>query len=483
MKLSNLLENLEYEVVKGDIATDIVNIAYDSRKVQNGYLFVCIEGYKTDGHNYIDSACENGARAILVMHDVEVNADITIIKIKNTRLALAEIANTFYENPSKDFNLIGITGTKGKTTTTYMIKSILEADNRLVGLIGTISNKIGEKEITAERTTPESYDLQGLFNDMKDAAVDSVVMEISSHALELYRVSASDFDIGVFLNLTQDHLDFHSTFENYFEAKLKIFDLCKVGIINIDSDYGKLAYERAKKLNKKIYTLGISSEADFMAKNIKLNQGSVGYDVITPWENGRISVNIPGKFTIYNSLAAIAVCLCMNVTLEIVQKGISNIKVPGRAEIIETGKDFTVMIDYAHSPDSLENILTTIKGYAKGRIVCLFGCGGDRDRKKRAIMGRISGEIASFTILTSDNPRTEDPEFIINEIEEGIKETNAEYIKITDRKEAIRYAILNAKRDDVILLAGKGHETYQMFKDKTVTFDEAKIVKDILLNG
>lgn len=478
MLLQKLLTGLENQIISGSIDIDISGIAYDSRKVKKGFVFVCVEGYKVDGHSYIDSAIQNGASAIIVQKNINAKQCVSVIKVDDTRLALSHISNLYFDNPSKKFNLIGVTGTKGKTTITYMIKSILEARGQKTGLIGTISNKIGEEVLPAERTTPESYDLQELFSYMNKFGADSVVMEVSSHALELHRVSKSDFDIGIFSNLTQDHLDFHKNFENYFNAKAKLFKMCKKGIVNIDSSYGEQMLKKA--VGCEVVTYGIEKDADIKAYDIKKSSEGVHFKLRSKWGNHDINVNIPGEFSVYNALAAIGAACLMNIPFEDIKKGLEMVNVPGRAEIIEIDKDFTVMIDYAHSPDSLKNILEAVKEYAPGRVVCLFGCGGDRDRAKRPIMGEISGKMADYTIITSDNPRTEKPEEIIDEIEVGIKKTNAAYIKIVDRKEAIKHAIMNAKPKDIIVLAGKGHETYQIFDDKSVHFDEREIIREIL---
>ncbi|MDP4179781.1 MAG: UDP-N-acetylmuramoyl-L-alanyl-D-glutamate--2,6-diaminopimelate ligase [Bacillota bacterium] len=477
MILKELVEGLELIDVKGNLDIEISNIAYDSRKVRSGTLFVCIEGFKVDGHNFIAAAIENGVSALLVQKEVEAPEGVTVIRVENTRFALAYASDVYFNHPSANFALYGVTGTKGKTTTTFMLKDILEKAGQKVGLIGTVANFIGNETIPTERTTPESYDLQALFGDMVEKNVDSVVMEVSSHALELHRVGCCQYDIGVFTNLTQDHLDFHETFENYFNAKIKLFDMCKKVLINIDSGYGKRAKEAAKR---EVYTYGIEKEADLRAVNIKTNPDSVEFDLISPWVNCRIKVNIPGIFSVYNALAAIGCSLLGGISIEHIKEALENIRVPGRAEVVYTDDKFTVIIDYAHSPDSLENILMTLKGYAKGRVVCLFGCGGDRDKTKRPIMGEISGKLADFTIITSDNPRTEEPQRIVSDIEEGVKRTDGSYVAIVDRKEAIKFALANAIKDDIILLAGKGHETYQIFKDKTIHFDEREVVKELL---
>jgi len=477
MVLKELLNGLKLLDVKGSLDINISSIAHDSRKVRKNTLFVCIEGFKADGHKFIPTAIENGVKAILVQKDVSVPEGITVVRVENTRLALASVSNILFGQPSKSFRLIGVTGTKGKTTTTFMVKSIMEAKGQKVGLIGTVANIIGKVVIPADRTTPESYDLQELFADMVEKEVDSVVMEVSSHALELNRVGCCDFDIGVFTNLTRDHLDFHETFENYLNAKIKLFKMCKNALVNIDSEYGQRVKDSA---SCKVYTYAVQKDADIKAINIIKHSDSVEFDLVSPWKNGHIKVNIPGLFSVYNALAAIGCSFLEGINFDKIQEGLASISVPGRAEVVPVGKDYTVMIDYAHSPDSLENILTTLKGYATGRVVCIFGCGGDRDRTKRPIMGEISGELADFSIITSDNPRTEEPDQIVKEIEEGIKNTNGAYITIVDRTEAIKYALLNAKPNDIILLAGKGHETYQIFKDKTIHYDEREVVKGIL---
>lgn len=477
MVLKDLLGELKVISCSGDLSIPVTCIAYDSRKALKGSIFVCIEGHETDGHKFAGDAVENGASALIVQKNVPGYEGITVVKVENTRYALAHMANIFYNSPSTRFKLIGVTGTNGKTTTTYFTKSILEKTGEKVGLIGTIAIRIGDEMIPAERTTPESLDLQKLFSDMVEKAANSVVMEVSSHSLELHRVDCSDFDIGIFTNLTRDHLDFHITFDNYLNAKAKLFKRCKYGLVNIDDSRARQIIEKAEC---KIYTYGIDRDADIRAENIKTYPDSVEYELSTPWGRENMKVSMPGRINVYNSLAAAGAALLCGCTLEDVKKGLLSVKVPGRSEVVYTGRDFTVIIDYAHTPDGLENILNIVKGYAPGRVVSVFGCGGDRDRAKRPIMGEISGRLADFTIITSDNPRTEEPDAIINEIEEGIKGTSGKYIKITNRREAIRYAIENALPGDVVALAGKGHETYQIFNGKTIHFDEREVVQEIL---
>jgi UDP-N-acetylmuramoyl-L-alanyl-D-glutamate--2,6-diaminopimelate ligase len=340
--------------------------------------------------------------------------------VKNTRYAIAYISDIFFGQPSNRLDIIGVTGTKGKTTTTYMIKSILEAARQKVGLIGTLGTRIGDEMIQTERTTPEAYDLQYIFSEMKEKNVDSVVMEVSSQGLELHRVSCCNFDIGIFTNLSQDHIspNEHNSMEDYFNAKLKLFKMCKTGIVNIDHPYGE---EVIQKAECRVLTYGIEKDADIKALNIISNKSYVEFDLLSPWGERSIKVSAPGRFSIYNALAAIGASGVMGVSTDNMAEGLEKISVPGRAEIIYTGNGFAVITDYAHTPDSLENILKTIKNSSEGRVVCVFGCGGDKDRIKRPLMGEISGRIADFTIITSDNPRTEEPYTIIREIEEGIK--------------------------------------------------------------
>ena len=480
MLLEKILEGLEGIRCNEEIVdVEIASIAYDSRKVTRGSLFVCVEGYRQDGHEYVDDAIRKGAIAILACKEIEVPKEVILIKHHNTRKALAEVSSNFYQSPTKKINLIGVTGTKGKTTTTFMIKSMLEQKGHKVGLIGTIANYVGEKIIPSERTTPESLELQQMFLEMKEQGVDSVVMEVSSHSLDLYRVHACEFDVGVFANLSRDHLDFHMNFENYFDAKSKLFDICKYGVVNIDDQYGRRILEESKC---ETISFGIENESNVRAENIKISPEGTRFEVVDKRSNEKIeiSVPIPGRFSAYNALAAIAACQRYDISVENIINGLKSLKVPGRAETVETNGEVAVVVDYAHSPDSLENILQAVNAYATGRIVVIFGCGGDRDRTKRPIMGEIAGKLAGFTVITSDNPRTEDPDAIIAEIEEGIKKTRGEYIIISDRRKAIEYAIKNFRKDDVILIAGKGHETYQIFKDRTIHFDDREAALEVM---
>lgn len=480
MKLSELLLNYKYDILYGDVSCDVINIAYDSRKVKENYLFICIEGYKTDGHSYASIAVENGSNVLIVQKEINIekyNNLKAIIKVEDTRECFAYISSIFFGLPSKDFYMVGVTGTKGKTTTTYMIKSIFEKYNEKVGLVGTIRNMIGNEILPTDKTTPESYDLQNLFVEMKSKSINSVVMEVSSHALDLYRVGFINYDIGIFTNLSRDHLDFHHNFENYLNAKIKLFNQSKIGLVNIDNEYGEEVVKRAKC---KVYTMGINKDSDIMAYDIVEKRESVEFKVRSIWGNSSFKINVPGRFMVYNALASIATALIRGIEFNYIKEALSNISVPGRAELVDIKKDYSIIIDYSHTPDSLENILKTMKDFVKGKLICVFGCGGDRDKTKRPIMGEISAKLADFTIITSDNPRTEDPDSIINEIEIGVKNNTKNYVKITDRRLAIKHSMMIAKKDDIVILAGKGHETYQIFKDKTIHFDEREVIFELL---
>lgn len=478
MLLKKLMESLETEGVKGNRNLEIQGVAYDSRKVKQDYIFVCVDGKTVDGHSFIPFALENGAKALIVEKDVEVPPDVTVIRVKDSRLALACISDTFYGHPSAKFKLVGITGTKGKTTTTYMVKAILEKHQKKVGLIGTLGSRIGSEHLATQRTTPESLDLQSIFEEMVEKEVSHVVMEVSSQGLALNRVTYCQYEIGVFTNITQDHIGpkEHQSFEEYLEAKKKLFQMCKIGLINKDAKYSD---QVMKDATCSIMTYGIDKDAEIKAVEIEHYPSSVCFKVLTPWFSGPIKVGMPGKFSVYNALAAIGVCGMLGADLKAVQEGLERISVPGRAEVIYSGDDYTVLTDYAHTPDSFENILTTFKAFAPGRLVCVFGCGGDRDKSKRPIMAEIASRLADFTIITSDNPRTEEPEAILDDIEKGIAGTKAHYIRMVDRREAIKYAMKNYQPKDVIILAGKGDETYQIFGTKQIHFDEREVVREI----
>lgn len=471
MTLTNLLNNINIISKKIISDSEITGITIDSRKVEPGFAFICFEGTKSDGHDYIKSAIHQGAKTIITQKETEDFEGVNIVRVEKGREVVAKLANNFYSCPSKNFKLIGITGTKGKTTTTYMIKSVLEQKGLKVGLIGTIESKIGDVTLkTSANTTPDAVELQQIFATMADNNVDVVVMEVSSHALDLKRVDGSEFDIGVFTNLSQDHLDYHKDFETYFTAKKLLFNQCKLGIVNIDSEYGKRVIKETPCVHK---TYAIDVEADIAASNLESSAKCVTFDV----GESKFTVKIPGKFSVYNALSTISVARELGCTDDEIQAGFDNVVVPGRSEIVRIDTDYTVMVDYAHSPESLKSILLSTKEYAKGRVISVFGCGGDRDRTKRPIMGRISGEIADYTIITSDNPRTEDPEAILDEVEGGIKEVTNNYVRVVARELAIKEALKIAKKDDIVVIAGKGHETYQILKDETIHFDDREQVE------
>jgi UDP-N-acetylmuramoyl-L-alanyl-D-glutamate--2,6-diaminopimelate ligase len=474
------------ELVKGLDGVNIIgkninveNLSYSTSTVSKNCLFFCIEGLKNDGHNFAQKAVDNGAKVLVISKEVEVKGDVTKIKVQDTREAMSIISSNFYGNPSEKLDVIGITGTNGKTTSTFMIKSIIDLYGKRTGLLGTIYNIIGEKVEEAKRTTPESMDLQGIFSEMQQNGVQSCIMEVSSHSLDLKRVEGVKFKAGIFTNLTQDHLDFHGNMEDYFNAKMKLFDNCEVAVINLDDEYGSKALKMIK--NSKIITYGIERESDVYAKDIVITGEGTGFtlcykDIFVP-----IRLHLPGKFNVYNALGCAAASIGMGIEIDIIKKGLESLEnVPGRSEKINSKKGFTIVIDYAHTPDGIINILNTAREYTSSRLVALFGCGGDRDKTKRPIMGRAAGSIADFCIVTSDNPRTEDPTEIIKDIIPGVVETKCPYIIIEDRRRAIQYAIENGKKGDVIVIAGKGHETYQILKDTTIPFDEREIVKDIL---
>lgn len=488
MELRKILSGLEGIKAKGNTEIDIENLENDSRKVTTGTIFFAIKGFEVDGHNFVNDAILKGASAVVVqegsdLKSIQLNDHVTLIVVPNTRYALAIAASNFYGNPSKKFKLVGITGTKGKTTTTYMLKSILEKQGQKVGLIGTIATYIGDKKISDNsRTTPESIELQKIFADMVKEKVDTVVMEVSSQSLKLHRVDGCSFDIAVFTNFSEDHISEkeHPDMKDYFESKVKLFQMCKTGFINADDLY----VSKTKKIVPEcdIKTYGIDNTCDLLAKDVTIANTGSDFKVKLIDKNERIKVGIPGRFSVYNALAAISVALKMGVKPENIKTALEEVRVLGRSELIPNKNEFAIMIDYAHSPESLENILRAVKSYTVGRVISLFGCGGDRDKGKRSIMGEISGRIADFTIITTDNPRSEEPKEIIEEIENGMKKTKGKYICIEDRVEAIKYAIHMATKRDIIVLAGKGHEPYQEIKGKTYPFDERVIVKDIINN-
>ena len=481
MELSQVLAKIEGLVLRGDINREVTSIEYDSRHVTSGSMFVAVKGFKTDGHEYINAAIQNGATTVAIedgMYDVEsIPKNVNVVISKDTRNLLALSACNFYSHPSREFKLVGVTGTKGKTTTTYMIKAILEKAGKKVGLVGTIANFIGDEEIPTERTTPESVDLQKLFRRMADEKVDVVVMEVSSHSLALQRVAGMTFDYAIFTNLTQDHLDFHKTFDNYLEAKAKLFTVAKEGFVNCDDMY---ASRLMKLATCPITTYGIDNNPFVSARDIIITNSYSEFKLPFNKMIQKIRVSIPGRFTVYNALAAICVSIKLGASVENIVSALENIKVPGRSEIVPNMRGYTIIVDYAHTPDSLENIIKACKTYTKGNVICVFGCGGDRDTAKRPMMGEISGRLASYTVITTDNPRTEEPEAIVKQIEDGIKKTKGKYKIIVDREKAIEHALRKATKNDLVLVAGKGHETYQEINGVKHHFDDREVIANIL---
>jgi len=481
MLLENILKNINYTVSKGRIDTEVNEIRYDNRKVSKGDVFVCIKGTKADGHDFAEDALKRGAAVIICERKLELPGEYTEIIIEDGRKALALISANFFGNPSEKIKILGITGTNGKTTTAFMIKSILDKSGIKTGLIGTIANYIGDREIKTERTTPESYELQKLFKDMADEGVQCCVMEVSSHSLELDRVYGIRFNVGIFTNLTRDHLDFHGTFENYYRAKYKLFESSEYKVINIDDEYGKrLRQDLMNEGKDNVITFSTGSSGEFKGENI-ISQGVFSYfDAVSNDERIKVSLQIPGEYNVHNALGAIAAARVMNISWKDIADALKETVVKGRCERTggEFHKDFEIIIDYAHTPDGLENILSAARKFAEGRLICIFGCGGDRDRQKRGEMGEIATRLCDYVIVTSDNPRTEDPMGIINDIVKDLKKDNYEVIK--NRKQAIEKGISIAEAKDVIIIAGKGHETYQILKDRVIDFDEREVVREIL---
>ena len=460
---------------------EITGIAYDSRNVADGNIFVCIKGFETDGHKYAKKAEESGAALIVAEDKIDVN--VPVWYVDNSRRALASLSATFYGDPSKKFKLIGVTGTNGKTTITYLIKSILETAGKSVGIIGTNQNIIGDKVLVTKSTTPttpNSLELQQLFAEMVEGGAEYVVMEVSSHALALDRVYGCHFDVGIFTNLTRDHLDFHGTMENYLQAKAKLFDISEKGVVNYDDAGGR---QIAAEKDCDFITTGFGENCDVRASDMKITARGDEFNITYKGQVYPISIQIPGKFSVYNAICAAGAAIQSGFDMETIQRGLSAAKgVLGRVEVVPTDTDYTVIIDYAHTPDGLENIIKSVKEFARGRVITLFGCGGDRDATKRGIMGEIAGRYSDYSIITSDNPRTEDPISIVAMIEQGMKESGGEYTVIVDRRKAIGYALDFAQKDDVIILAGKGQETYQIIGKEKHDFDERVVVWDYLNN-
>lgn len=481
MKLKELLGNYKFTLLKGNLDAKISGIKNDSRKITKGDLFIAEKGYTVDGHQFINSAIEKGAVAVIIDKEIEIEQDIAVIKVEDSIDALAWVSGIYFGNPWKSLDTIGITGTNGKTSTSYFIKNIFEKEGKKSGIIGTIGAIIGDEEITIDNTTPNSLTIQNILKQMLNEKIDTAIMEVSSHALELKRVNYMFFDVGLFTNLTKDHLDYHKTMDSYFQSKSKLFSMTrKYNIINIDDEYGrKLVNIIGDEIP--LLTYGIKNKSDVYASDIKLTLNKVGFNLHTPKGEVPITLNVPGEFSVYNALAAATCAIAYDIDLDTIKKGLESVEgIKGRFEVIPTNTDYTVIIDFAHTADGLEKVLTVIDEFAKGRKIVVFGAGGNRDRSKRPEMGETVGNRADISIVTSDNPRFEEPENIINDILIGMMRTKGEYVKIVDRKKAIEYALDIAKPQDIILLAGKGHELHTIVKGETIPFDERQIVLEHL---
>ncbi len=480
MYLDKVIDNLDVEYIKGNKMVEINELRYDSRNIEPGDLFICVQGFKTDGHKYIDAALKKEANAVVIDKDLDnYDENITYVKVPNSRIAMPQLAKNFFENPLQEIDLIGVTGTNGKTTTTYLIKEILNHQGYKTGLIGTIEVFDGEKSIDASRTTPESIDIYRYLAEMRDKGVKYTVMEVSSHALALHRVDTMDFTAGVFTNLTQDHLDYHETMEEYAGEKAKLFKKLKTNgkaVINNDDDFSQFFKDST---TNEIITYGIKNDSDLRAEDLELSLEGVKFTL----NNLRYDLNLTGKFNIYNSLAAVGAAKSLGISEELIKESLESVKgIPGRFETINIGQDFTVIVDYAHTPDSMINVLEAVKHFEHKDIIVVFGCGGERDKGKRPIMGQIAVEKGDYVVVTTDNPRSEEPEIIIKEILKGIKSSQYDtpYTVEVEREAAIYEAINKARKDDVVVIIGKGHETYQVFADKTIDFNDKVVAKKAL---
>lgn len=484
MNLEDIIDNFKINKISGKNNIDIKDIKNDSRLVEKGDMFIAEKGYTVDGHEYIESAISNGAIAVVTEKGILDYDDITWIEVENSVDAMAKFSSNFYQRPWEHMKMIGITGTNGKTSTTYFLKSIFDQIFKKTGIIGTNGALIGDKHININNTTPNSLTIHRILDNMHKEYVDTCIMEVSSHALELERVKYMKFDIALFTNISKDHLDYHGTMENYYKAKAKLFEkVKKYNILNIDDYYGKRLFNEIHS-DIPLITYGIIEKADISASNIEHGLSFIKFKLNIKEDSIDIKLNTPGEFSVYNALAAASIAHVSNVKLDDIKSGLETLGgVRGRFEVVPIDKDYTVIIDFAHTADGLEKVLKVIDEFAKARKIVLFGAGGDRDRTKRPEMGETVGKHADLSIVTSDNPRNEDPEKIIDDVLEGTKLSGGEYVKIIDRKEAIIYALENAKKDDIILLAGKGHELYTMIKGEKIPFDERQIVMDYLKNS
>ncbi len=480
--VSGLLKNLDYQIIKGTREGEITALVYDSRRVTKDCMFVCIKGAVYDSHEHVEEITAKGARVIVAEREVEVPEGVTLVLVADTRYALSLLSAAYFDHPADRLKVIGITGTKGKTTTTFMIKGILEHAGYRVGLIGTIETIIGETHIPANNTTPESYLVQEYFAQMVEAGCQICVMEVSSQGLMMHRTAGIPFEIGIFTNLAPDHIgpNEHASFEEYAACKGMLFRQCRMGIANADDGHFEQVLEGHTCT---LETIGFSEKADYRASGVELI-GRPGYLGVRYHISGKmdmdVEIDVPGTFSVYNSLVAIAVCEHFNVSADDLREALKVVKTKGRIEMVPVSKDFILMIDYAHNAMSLESLLLTLKEYRPKRLVCVFGCGGNRSRLRRYEMGEVSGRLADLTVITSDNPRFEEPQAIMDDIKVGMGRTDGAYVEICDRKEAIRYVIEHGQKGDVIVLAGKGHEDYQEIKGKKYPMDERDLIREVL---
>ncbi len=484
MILRELLHEIDTIKILGNIEQDITGIYYDSRKAVPGSIFICITGLKTDGHQYITQAVENGAVAVVVEKEGFYIDGITFIQVSDTRQVIAFLAANFYKKPSEDLRVIGVTGTNGKTTVTHLIKAILEEHGCKTAIIGTLYAKVGDTEKEFGHTTPESIDIEEFIRLSLEEGSYYLVMEVSSHALDLHRVDGIDFDVAVFTNLTQDHLDYHEDMNSYKNAKLKLFTMLKgkenqFSVINADDKWAPFFIEKA---GKKAITYGLSNKADVQATNIETSLKGSSFTVKYQEKSWDVKIKLIGMFSIYNVLAAISFALGEKINPEIIKSALEKVAgVPGRFETVNCGQNFSLVVDYAHTPDGLENILKTGRQVVENRLITVFGCGGDRDKTKRPLMGEIAARLSDFCVVTSDNPRSEEPETIIADIIPGLEMViDSRYAIIADRREAIKHAIYLAREGDLVIIAGKGHETYQLVKEQVLDFDDRKIAAQVI---
>ncbi len=493
MRLGELLSEIPGAQVSGSVEVDIAGVDHDSRTATPGSLFVCIRGFRQDGHAFIADAAGRGAAAVVVEEDpsrLTIPPPLTVVRVPNSRSALARLAGRFFDHPSRQLRMIGITGTNGKTTTAHLAEAILRAAGHRVGLLGTIEYRCGATTFPGERTTPESSDLQRLLARMRDMGAWGAAMEVSSHSLALHRVEACEFDVAVFTNLTQDHLDFHGTMERYADAKAGLFRTLgkarvkpgvAAAVLNADDAWADFMAQRTAA---RVVRFSLAADADLSVRSAQFDLAGIRATLSSAWGPIEVASPLVGRHNLANILGAAGACLHLGIPRQAVEVGIATLAaVPGRFEKVEAGQPFGVVVDYAHTPDALERVLTFAREYARGRVIVVFGCGGDRDRGKRPRMGEVAARLADVVFVTSDNPRSEDPEAILAEIAGGIKKTfaNAEgHATIRDRREAIGAALASARGGDLVVIAGKGHETYQILRDRTIPFDDRVVAREVL---